>query len=470
MTNRNKLADATRERSVNSRQQESSPTGKTVAARPKQVLSLTDAVVVIVGIVVGAGIFRTPSIVAAHTESGVVFLSIWVLGGVISLIGALCYAELTTTFPNTGGDYHFLHRAFGRRFAFIFAWARMSIIQTGSIALLAFIVGDYLSDLYRIGSYSSSLYAGCVVLGLTAVNIIGIHLGTSMQKTLMFLQFLGLLILICVGLFGPPSEQIGGSILTEMHNDVDPAMGVALIMVLLTFGGWNEAGYISAEMRGGSKKMAQVLIVSILLITGIYLLINLSFLHALGIERMARSETVAVDMMRLVLGEKGALFIGALVILTTLTSANATIFTGARTNHALGRDFAVFSFMGKWNVSTSTPVNALVVQGMIAIFLIFVGSFARSGFQSMVDFTAPIFWFFILCTGIALFVLRRKEPDITRPFKVPFYPILPLIFCVSSAYLLYSSLLFAGRGTWLAIGILLMGAVFLWIKPYRKQR
>src|SRR5690606_10910853 len=115
---------------------------------PKQILSVTDAVVVIVGIVVGAGIFRTPSIVAANTGSPELFFGVWILGGVISLIGAMCYAELSTAFPNTGGDYHFLHRAFGRRFAFLFAWARMSIIQTGSIALLAFIVGDYMSEIY----------------------------------------------------------------------------------------------------------------------------------------------------------------------------------------------------------------------------------------------------------------------------------------------------------------------------------
>lgn len=439
------------------------------AVQPQQVLSLTDAIVVIVGIVVGAGIFRTPSIVAANTGSWELFLGVWVLGGVVSLIGAMCYAELTTTFPNTGGDYHFLHRAFGRRFAFLFAWARMSIIQTGSIALLAFIVGDYMSELYSLGTYSSSLYAALVVLLLTIVNIIGVQIGTSTQKFLVLLQFLGLLIVVVAGIVLSPSESTHVGIESGSNNDLAPAMGVALIMVLLTFGGWNEAGYISAEMRGGSKKMAQVMIISILIITGIYLLINFAFLHTLGIEGMAQSEAVAVDMMRVIFGEKGALFIGALVILAALTSTNATIFTGARTNHALGRDFPIFSFMGQWKASSSTPVNALIVQGLIAITLIFVGSFARSGFQSMVDFTAPIFWFFILCTGISLFVLRRKEPHAERPFKVPLYPVLPFIFCLSSAYLLYSSLLFAGRGTWLALGVMLLGTVFLWIKPKRKR-
>lgn len=427
---------------------------------PKQVLSVTDAIVVIVGIVVGAGIFRTPSIVASNTGSWELFLTVWFVGGIVSLIGAMCYAELATTFPNTGGDYHFLHRAFGRRFAFLFAWARMSIIQTGSIALLAFIVGDYMSELRSIGPYSSSIYAGGVVVTLTVVNIIGVRVGTATQKFLVALQFVGLLILILTGVLMASPETSAEVIPVQEADGTSPAIGVALIMVLLTFGGWNEAGYISAEMRGGSKKMARVMVISILLITGIYLLINLAYLYVLGIDGMARSEAVAVDVMRVAMGERGAVFIGLLVILAALTSTNATIFTGARTNHALGRDFPAFSFMGRWTAATSTPVNALLVQGVVATALIIVGSFARSGFQSMVDFTAPIFWFFIFCTGLALFVLRYKEPRVHRPFKVPLYPILPLIFCISSVYLLYSSLLFAGRGTWLAIGILLLGTVF----------
>lgn len=433
--------------------------------QPKPVLSVFDAVVVIIGIVVGAGVFRTPSIVAANTGSWELFLSAWVLGGVVSLIGALCYAELSTTFPNTGGDYHFLHRAFGRRFSFLFAWARMAIIQTGSIALLAFIVGDYMSELYHIGPYSSPIYASIVVISLTVINIIGVHLGTGTQKVLVSLQFLGLFILLVVGFFFAPSGTIPPTPRILDDPSFSPELGGAMIMVLLTFGGWNEAGYISAEMRGGPKKMATVMISSILIITAIYLLINLAFLNVLGIDGIAASEAVGVDVMRATTGETGVFFIGVLVMLAALTSTNATIFTGARTNQALGRDFPFFSFMAKWKANSSTPVNALIVQGIVATVLIVVGSFARSGFQSMVDFTAPIFWFFILCTGISLFVLRHKEPNAHRPFKVPLYPVLPILFCLTSGYLLYSSLGFAGTGTLLGLGILALGMVFFFFIP-----
>src|SRR5690606_23682395 len=157
-------------------------------------------------------------------------------------------------------------------------------------------------------------------------------------------------------------------------------------------------------------KMATVMISSILLITGLYLLINFVYLRVLGIEGMAQSDAVGLEFMRATLGQTGVIFIGILVMLAALTSANATIFTGARTNHALGKDFHFFSFMGRWGTRNSTPVNALLMQGAVATLLIVIAAFSRSGFESMVDFTAPVFWFFILCTGIALFVLRYKEP------------------------------------------------------------
>src|SRR5690606_37133393 len=169
------------------------------------------------------------------------------------------------------------------------------------------------------------------------------------------------------------------------------------------------------------------------------------------------------------MGDTGVFFIGLLVILAALTSTNATIFTGARTNHALGRDFLIFSFMRTWKSETSTRVNALLTQGGIAVVLIILGSFARSGFESMVDFTAPIFWFFILVLWLSLFVLRYKEPHVPRPFKVPLYPVLPIIFCFTATYLLYSSLMFAGNGAWLGIGVLLLGMVFFFFMPKLKR-
>ncbi len=170
-------------------------------AEPVPTLASKDAVGMIVGIVVGAGIFRTPSLVAANVASETSFLLLWVAGGAISLIGALCYAELTSTYPHTGGDYHYLTRAYGKPLAFLFAWSRVSVIQTGSLALLAFVFGDYASQLLRLGEYSSSIYAALVVVTLTGLNVIGVQHGTRTQNLLTVVEVLSLLLVIVGGLF-----------------------------------------------------------------------------------------------------------------------------------------------------------------------------------------------------------------------------------------------------------------------------
>lgn len=431
---------------------------------PKRVLSPLDAIALIVGIVIGAGIFRTPSLVASNVESGGMMLTVWLLGGAISLIGALCYAELTTTFPHTGGDYHFLKRAFGKNTAFLFAWARMSVIQTGSIALLAFIFGDYATQIYSLGEFSPVIYAGSVVLTLTAINIIGIHMGAQTQKLLTTLEVLGILIIIIVGLFFvPAAEEVSFSFVPVTADG--NSLGLAMVFVLLTFGGWNEAAYISAEMKSGRKKMVMALVVSILLITTIYMLINFAFLKGLGLVAMGESSAVAGDLVGEAFGQVGVAVISIIVAIAAMTSANATIFTGARSNYALGRDFPAFSYLGKWKSKAEGPVNAFFIQGVVAMVLVSFGLFSRSGFETMIDYTAPVFWFFLLMVGIALFVLRKKEPEVVRPFKVPLYPVLPFIFCVTSAYLLYSSVVYTGWGALVGIGVLLIGVVIMILKP-----
>ena len=428
---------------------------------PKHQLSITDAVAIIVGIVIGAGIFRTPSLVAANTDSDSLFLFAWILGGAVSLIGALCYAELTTAFPNAGGDYHFIGRAYGKKLAFLFAWARMSVIQTGSIALLAYIFGDYFSQIYSLGEFSSVIYAALVVIILTAINITGIRLGTGTQKLFTVAEVAGVLLIAAAGLIFAPSIVETVPPVIETSTSSGNFIGLAMVFVLLTFGGWNEAAYISAELKSGKKRMVQVLVISLLIITAAYLLINMGFLRALGHSNMAQSDAVAVDLMRIVWGETGVWLIGIIVAVSALTSANATIFTGARTNYALGKDFRILSFLGKWNNQASGPVNAFLTQGLISLLLISLGLFTRSGFETIIEYTAPVFWFFFLLVGIALFILRKKEPDANRPFRVPLYPITPIIFCLTSAYLLYSSLMYTGIGALVGVGVLFVGVLLL---------
>jgi amino acid transporter len=212
------------------------------------------------------------------------------------------------------------------------------------------------------------------------------------------------------------------------------------VFVLLTYGGWNEAAYISAEMRGRRRSLARALLWGIAIITGIYLLVNVAYLRGLGLAGMAGSEAVAADLIRRWLGERDAVLVSVLVAISSATSANATVLTGARANYALGRDFRIFRSLGRWRPWAGPPGNALLLQGAIALALVVLGSFTRSGFVTMVEYTASVFWAFFLLTGLAVIVLRRRNPESARPFTVPLYPWTPLAFCASSAYMLWSSL------------------------------
>jgi len=428
-------------------------------AEPRRTLTVTDGIAIIVGIVVGVGIFKTPSLVASSAGSEGMLLLVWLLGGAISLLGALCYAELATSYPHAGGDYHYLTRAFGDAPGFLFAWARMTVIQTGSIAMVAFLLGDYASEIYRLGEFSSSYYAAGIIVLLTALNVIGIRQGTLTQRVLFCAILLGLMFVAVAG-YGltPPHPDVPAG-QSSLHEA--PSLGRAMIFVLLTYGGWNEAGYLSAEVRDPGRSMIRILLVSIGVITAIYLVINAVFVNSLGMAGMSSSQAIAADLMDKALGAGGARFISGLVILTALSTMNAAIITGARTNFALGRNFSPLRFMGRWERLRGTPVNALLLQGAVALLLVAIGTGSRNGFAMMVEYTAPVFWFFLLLVGISVFVLRRRDAHRERPFRVPLYPLTPLVFCAVCIYMLHSSLVYTGRGSLLGVAVLLTGIPLL---------
>jgi len=429
----------------------------------KKTLSVVDTVAIIVGIVISVGIFKTPSLVAANSGNEVITLLVWLAGGVFSLIGALCYAELASTYPHAGGDYHYLYRAFGNATAFLFAWARMTVIQTGSIAVFAFLIGDYASEVFRLGEYSNSWYAGLTVIILTIINSAGIRQGMRIQKLLITSIVFGLLFVVFMGyiiISAPVSVK-------PVSFPTASGIGKAMIFVLFTYGGWNEAAYLSAEVRDPHRDIVRGLLYSIVVITAVYVITNFVFLKTMGLSGMAESGVVAADLMRRSLGETGAKIISLLIVIAALSTMNGIIITGARTNYALGKDFKLFGFLGQWRERGNTPVNALLFQGAISIVLIVLGTATRSGFEMMVEYTAPVFWFFFLMVGISLFKLRRMEPGIYRPFRVPLYPFTPFLFCAVCIYLFQSSVTYTGKGAILGIIVLLAGFPFVLVKGVR---
>ena len=444
-------------------------TPTTPSNQPKQQLSTFSAIAIIVGIVIGAGIFKTPSMVAGVTGDAGWLIVAWVLGGVISMAGALCYAELATTYPHAGGDYHFLARAFGKPVSFLYAWAKATVINTGSIALLAFVFGDYMSKVVNLGPHSTALWAVGVVVAMTLINLIGLHAASWVQTCLTMIEVTGLLCVAVAGIVLSGDAPASPSMFSS-----SPSLGMfglAMVFVLLTYGGWNEAAYISAEVRGGKRAIVPVIVISIMILTLIYVLFNIAVLAGLGLSGLAGSKAVAADLMGKAFGPWGEKMLGIFVAVAALTSINATMIVGARTNYALGRDWPALRFMGNWHAERGSPVAAYVVQSILSLALVGLGVWQTDGFEVMVEFTAPVFWAFLFLVGVSLFVMRVKDPQTERPFKVPLYPLTPIIFCLTCAYLTYSSVTYAiSKGAvYISLLVMAVGVVALAITHFSKK-
>jgi APA family basic amino acid/polyamine antiporter len=403
------------------------------AGAPARLLTVADGVFLTVGMVVGVGIFKLPAMVAGNLSGTTQYLFAWLLGGAVSLCGALVYAELSARHPVTGGEYAFLGRGLGRGAAFLFAWSRMTVIQTGAIVAVAFAFGDYASELLRLGAKSSAIYAALGVAALTALNVAGTMQSKTLQKALQA-ALVATMVLLALG-----ALATGEAPETAPRAGAGGSFGLAMIFVLFTYGGWNEAAYLAGEVRDARRNMVRILVAGILAVTALYLLVNIGYLSVLGLDGVRESRAVAADAMRRIAGDGAAKALSLVVCVAALTTMNAAIFTGARTNYAFGSDFALFAKLGAWRARGSTPANALLVQGAIMLVLVAAGSVTPDGFSAMVAYTAPVFWTFFLLTGVTLFVFRARggEPP---AFRVPLHPAVTLAFCAMCVYMLYSSI------------------------------
>ncbi len=428
------------------------------ASSPKRSLNTFDICSLIIGTILGAGVFRVPSMVAGQLNNEYFIILAWIIGGVISIIGALCYAELATSYPSVGGEYSFLQKAYGPKLAFLYGWARSIVIVTGSLGILGITLGDYMTKIIDLGSHSSTLWAMIVISGLSILNGLGIKEGKTAQNILTIIEVLGVIAIIVTGFMVNAGTSAEVQEVTKT-----PSLGaasLAIIFVLLTYGGWNEAAYVSAEAVDQRRGIFKALLLGIGTVTVLYLLVNLALLHAFGVQKMGQSSAIASDLFDLAYGRNSAVIFSAIVVFSCLNSINATIIFGSRSSYALGQDWKLFSWIGHWDKS-GTPRKAIFLQCVIALSLIFGASFARESFESVVEFTAPVFWFFILLIGIALFILRKKNPHQQINCPVPFYPILPLIFILTVAWLLWSSLAYSGWGALVGVACLAVGAVIL---------
>jgi len=443
----------------------------------KKGLSVWDAVAILVGVVVGIGIFGFPPLVAQNAPNAAVYMGLWVAGGLVMLIGALCYAELGSAYPDAGGEYAFLGRGWGPDIALLFAWARCSIIQTGAIAAVAFIFGDYAQVLLPLGAHGPAIYAALVVAALTVLNVLGSTESRRVQWVLTVVSVVALLAMaiggIVLGDASAAAEVAEGASAAVAGADRSAGMsfreltgmlGMGMVFVLLTYGGWNEAAYLSGEIRNVGRNMLRVLLLGTAIIVALYVLVNLAYLQVFGLEGLRSTHAVGADMSRLLAGPWAAVLLSLLVCCTALGTVNACIFTGGRVYVSLGRDVPALKKLGAWSERRETPVRALWLQGAITLGLIVFGAFAESGLRAMVAYTSPVFWLFMALTALALIRLRQRDPHHARPFRVPLYPVLPLLLALVCLGLFWSSVVYAGAGSVLGLVVLGLGLSLCWLR------
>lgn len=441
---------------------DSAPGNATPEAVPQRHVSVLYVVMVAVAMVVGAGIFRSPADIAGSTGSPFWFFAAWVAGGLITLAGALCFAELATMLPSAGGDYHFLKTTYGRSTAFLFAWARFAVINTGSLALLGFVLGDYANAVWSLGPHGSSWYALITVAAMTLFNLKGLYTGQAADYAMTGLEVGGLVIVFAAGV----ALVIAGA--PPLTVDVPPqpgipgTFGLALLFVLFAFSGWSEVTTLSAEVRDPQRGMLRALVASVLTITLLYLIANWALWRGLGMEGLATSRTPAADVIARAFGSWAGILTAVAIAMATLTSINATIIVGARTTYAAAADWPRLAKLGHWNNARGIPVAGIVSQGVVGILLIGLGTYARDGFVTMVDYSSPVFWSFLTLSGFAVIVLRHRRPDLPRPFRVPFYPVLPLLFCASCLFVTWSSVAYVKIGALAGVAMLAVGGLVLW--------
>ncbi len=415
--------------------------------------------------VIGAGIFKTSPAAAANLSGSMSLMLAWFGGGLFALVGALCFAEMAAAFPDAGGDYFFLRNAYGSWIGFLFAWSRFAVIHTGSMAMLAFVFGDYLGQVVHFGSHDSELFATCIILVLMAINLAGIRVGIGTQVGLMLIVAAGLASVALAGAWlwwqGTPPPPVAST------APASPHFGAALVYIFLAYGGWNDAATLSAEMRDEHHGIRLALVLGMSAVTVLYLLANWGYLQGLGYPGLAASDAPAAQLMLRAFGRPGQYAIIGVVAITTITSMNAIMITGARTTYAAARDTGVLPHLSRWHAVRGTPIAAVIAITVVSLLLVGFGSLARGGFIAIVDYMSPVFWLFMTLSALAVIVLRRRFPAVRRPYRAPLFPLLPLLFALGSAYVFYSSVAYLKQGALAGVAVLAVGAVLL--LPLRRR-
>lgn len=430
---------------------------------PRRVLSLFDSTSLIVGIIVGAGVFVTAPDVARGVGSGWGVMAIWVVGGLLSLCGAVGYAELATAYPEQGGDVVYLTRAYGRWAGFLFGWLQTLVVRPGDIAVMAYVFATYAETVTGPVWGGKPLLAAVVVAVLTAVNIAGVRFGVRTQNVLTVAKVVGVAAVVGVAVIAGGLPEDGGVV--ALAAEPLP-LAVALILVLFSFGGWNEMVFVAAEVKDPKRNIVRAMLLGMAVVTIIYLAVNLAFLGVLGFGGLASSQAVAADTVATVFPAAAGVAVAVLICLCALGAVNGLIFAGARIAYAVGQDHHLFRALGRWSERTESPVRALALQGALAVGLIL----ALGSFIDTVMYTAAAVYLFYLATSVAVIVLRIREGAASRTYRATGFPVTTIVFCLVCAFLIVAAVDYKPIMAVAALGVILLGVPAFWLSEMVGRR
>ena len=435
------------------------------APKPRRQLGLFDATMIVMGGIVGAGIFANPSEVAHRIHTPFLILGVWVLGGFIAMCGAFIWAELATRLPGVGGQYLYLREAYHPSIAFVYGWGLLLVTQTGGMAAVAVIFASYFRGLTGI-NWGDGVLAAIVLLSLTAINCLGARAGSNIQNFLMLLKIAAIAALVTLGI-----ALGGGSLKSEpllgqpVSFGLLKSIGAAMVPIAFAYGGWQTATFVAGEMRDARRDLSRGLLMGVAGVVALYLAVNVVCLRVLGPAGLDATNTPASNVMRVGLGERGAQWIAAAIAISTLGFLSQSMLTAPRVYYAMARDGLFFRSVGKLSGRSRAPVIAIVLQGIAAIVIACSGTYGE-----ILNFAITVDFIFFGMTAASLFVLRSRQVGAaTAVYRAPGHPFTTILFVLSCAGIVGSAIVAAPGNSAIALCIMLSALpVYYWWSRFKR--
>jgi APA family basic amino acid/polyamine antiporter len=419
-------------------------------------LTLYGLTMVAIGSCVGSGIFLTPSQIAGHLPSPWLILLVWGVGGVITLTGALTFAELGAMFPKAGGVYAYLKEGYGDLFGYLYGWAYLLVICSGAIAALSIAFAYYLGFLIPLGQTEIKMVAVSAIISVTVINVLRVKAAEVFSNIFTGLKLIGITAVILIGLFMGQSTHVRSQPdVAVTSGNIFIVFGLALIGVLWSYGGWQHASFVAGEVKNARRNVPRAMIGGALVVTGVYLLTNLAYLFLLPVDKIAGSKSIAADAVSTVIPFGGNL-IAIIIAISVIGTAGIYTLSAPRIYYAMADDGIFFKKLAWVHPRFRTPVNAIISQSVWAIILLlFWGTF-----EDVITYVVFIDWIFFALTAFSIYVFRVTRKDIARPYKTLGYPVTPAIFIIISTFFVVNTLIEKPKQAWAGLIFMAIGGIF----------